>query len=758
MKEGDTITTYRNSYNTTRGQSPLYKILSVAENAKQIKTNEWFVKDPTKTDSTPSVHITEKPDGTVMLKAHNGSDTRDIMRAWGLEMKDLFPPKEHPPGRPGQKDKPQIEAVYDYQDVDGKLIYQVVRQRYLDGSKTFKIRRPVNGKNDWIWNLQGVEPIPYRLPGLLQALQRGEMVLVVEGEKDVETLYKLGFTATTNHGGAGKWREAHSKHFPQDTKITIIPDNDTPGMKHGQIVAQQLMTKGCQVRIINLPGLKEHGDVSDWLQNHPYEQLQQLIAEAWDKPEEKPEPTQALMVIDTFRNTDIGNAERFVAQHKHIIRYCPQYKTWFIWDGKRWQEDIAGQIFHLARQTIRSIPHEADQYPEGDPRWAEILKWAAKSESRERLKAMVDLAQSDPAITIEPEDFDQDPWLLNVLNGALNLKTGIIQAHNPEYFINKLAPIEFKSDATCVKWLKFLDEIFHGNRGLIEYIQKISGYCLTGSTKEQDFYLLYGTGANGKSTLIRIIMDLLGRDYAKQTAATALLAKVHETPGEEIATLQGARLVCTVEVDDGKKLAESLVKQLTGGDRIRARRLYSNSFEFTPTFKLIMACNHRPGVRGTDSGIWRRIKLIPFTISIPQEQQDPDLVDKLKEEMPGILNWALAGCLKWQSEGLHPPEEVDAATTSYRVESDAMGNFLDECVVTTATAKVQAKILYEAYKAWCEKAGEYFFTMRRFNDRLRERGYRCIASTGNLKFWHGIGLIDDSLSEWGEIGHEINTS
>jgi len=460
-----------------------------------------------------------------------------------------------------------------------------------------------------------------------------------------------------------------------------------------------------------------------------------------------------------FPQTDIGNAERFVFQHKDNVRYCAVNRTWYIWDGKRWAEDVTDRVYYLARLTVRSIPKEADLFPDGDPRRTEILKWAARSESRERVKAMVDLAQSDPAITVKPESFDKDPWLLNCLNGTLNLKTGTLQPHKRGDFITKLAPVSYDPAATCPKWEQFLYEIFRYNPDLVDYIQKVIGYCLTGSTREQDFYLLYGNGANGKSTFLYTVMALLGSDYAKQTSATALLAKNNETTGEEIAALHGARMVATVEIEEGRKLAESLVKQLTGGDKIRARRLYSNSFEFTPTFKVFMATNHKPRITGTDSGIWRRIKLIPFMVSIPKDRQDQELKDKLVEELPGILKWAVDGCMAWQDKGLTPPDEVLSATASYRVESDAIGTFLDECVITTnPEARTQAAVLYEAYRRWCENAGEHALSMRRFNDRVKERGFTTRPGTDNRKFWQGIELIDDRFDTWEGLGHEIDGS
>lgn len=491
----------------------------------------------------------------------------------------------------------------------------------------------------------------------------------------------------------------------------------------------------------------------------PEEKAEILDLTGKPKPELKPQETIKTEQKKAFACTDLGNAERFVHQHKGIISYCSIHKAWYIWDGKRWKEDTAGKIYHLARQTVRSIPKEADQFPDGDTRWKEALNWAAKSESREKVKAMVELAQYDPEITVEPEEFDRNPWLLNCLKGTLNLKTGKLQDHKREDMITKICPVSYDPAATCHRWKQFLDEIFRGNTELMDYIQKLCGYALTGSTKEQDFYLLYGNGANGKSTFVKTIMDLIGRDYAKQTAATALLTKQHETAGEEIAVLEGARLVATIEVDDGKRLAESLVKQLTGGDRVRVRRLYSNSFEFEPTFKLVMVCNHKPRITGTDTGIWRRIKLIPFEVQIPEHKQDPDLTDKLKQELPGILNWCIKGCLKWLKEGLRPPEIVDAATTSYRVESDTIGAFLDECTTTSnKQARTQARDLYSAYKNWIQAAGEYALSMKRFNDRLKERGFQQITSTGNRTYWLRIGLIDEYQDTWESLGREIDTS
>ncbi len=321
---------------------PIDKIQAVAENFKKgSKPGEYWAKDPTCSDSTPSVHITEKSDGTVIIKAHNGTTTEAVVKGWGMEMRDLFPPRSR--DKPFE-DRPRTLATYDYKNADGKLVFQVVRQQPADRGKTFKTRRP-DGAGGWIWNLQGVEPLPYRLPELLQTLCTGKMVLAVEGEKDVDNLTKLGFTATCNHGGAGKWREEHSKYFPSGAKVTIIPDNDGPGKKHGEEVNKQLQARGCETRIIDLPGLPEHGDVSDWLDTgHTKEELLKLIVSAWDKPQEpEPERTKGTVnspakqpVITCLKDVQEEEVqwlwERYIAFKKLcIVEGDPSHgKTWFV--------------------------------------------------------------------------------------------------------------------------------------------------------------------------------------------------------------------------------------------------------------------------------------------------------------------------------------------------------------------------------------------------------------------------------------------
>jgi putative DNA primase/helicase len=293
-------------------------------------------------------------------------------------------------------------------------------------------------------------------------------------------------------------------------------------------------------------------------------------------------------------------------------------------------------------------------------------------------------------------------------------------------------------------WCKFLKVVL-ADVELRAFVRRLVGYCLTGSTQEHVLPFLYGIGSNGKSTFLNVVLALLGVDYAIKAPTDLLLAKKNETHPTELADLFGKRFVACIEAEDGRRLAESLVKELTGGDRIRARHMREDFWEFSATHKIWLAANHKPQVRGTDHGIWRRIKLIPFTVIIPDDQQDKELLNKLLAELPGILNWALAGCLEWQQAGLGEPPAVKAATADYRNEMDVLGDFIaDRCIIGDDYGAGSAQ-LFEAYKAWAESAGERPVTQRRFGLQMVERGFRSDRYTAGphkgRNYWRGIGII-----------------
>jgi putative DNA primase/helicase len=437
--------------------------------------------------------------------------------------------------------------------------------------------------------------------------------------------------------------------------------------------------------------------------------------------------------------TDTGNAERLADRHGTNLRYCHPWGKWLVYDGTRWHVDDRGSVVRLAKDAARSIFEEAKEAP-SDMKATQLGKWASSSLSESKLRAMISLAQSEPGIPVLPEEMDASPDLLNVLNGTIDLRAGKLREHRREDLITKLAPVEYDPNAAAPMWAQTLERVLPDPE-VRAFFKKLCGYALTGDVSEQMLPVLYGTGANGKSTVLNTLLAVLGH-YGMQAAPDLLVAKKGSHP-TELADLFGMRLVASIEVEDGSRLAESLVKQLTGGDRVKARKMRQDFWEFEPTHKVLMACNHKPQVRGTDNAIWRRIRLVPFTETIPPAEQDKQLPEKLRAEASGILAWAVEGCLEWRREGLQAPEEVRKATAGYRSEMDVLGTFLRDCCELGAEHNIAVKDLYGAYKFWCEENGERPETQRRFGSRLTERGgferYRGGADGGHR--WRGVRLL-----------------
>jgi putative DNA primase/helicase len=424
---------------------------------------------------------------------------------------------------------------------------------------------------------------------------------------------------------------------------------------------------------------------------------------------------------DGIHLTDTGNAKIFAMQYGADVRYCKQI-GWFVWDGRRWQRDDTKAIEALAKQTVldcySSLPGVADQ----DLR-EKAFKHLVKSESAKSIAAMLALAESELGISIGVGQLDQDQYLFNVLNGTINLHTGELRDHHRGDHITRLAPVNYHAQAQCPRFEKFLAEIFQGNQDLIRFVRQYFGYCLTGSTQEQCFTIFYGCGANGKSTLCKTIQRILG-DYASQSPMETFLIKYGGGIPNDIARLHSARTVFAAESEDGQRLAESLVKQLTGGDLISARFLHHEFFEFEPRFKLILSTNHKPAIRGTDQAVWRRIRLVPFNKAFPPEQQDKGLLAALWQERDGIFAWIVRGLQDWQAHGLITPAEVAEATQDYREDQDVIGQFLDECVYETMISALPCQKLYRIYVWWAKKRGEYVHNDRRFQAAITERGVK----------------------------------
>lgn len=447
-------------------------------------------------------------------------------------------------------------------------------------------------------------------------------------------------------------------------------------------------------------------------------------------------PSDPLLDIPV-KETDLGNCTRFIRDWAFYVRYVPAWKSWAIWDGTRWVVDDKGLATELAKRTVRGILREAS-YAETDEERKALVKHHQRSEAAARIFAMLDLARSEPGVPVEADVFDANPWMLNVANGTIDLQTGTLGPHQARQLMTKRIDLAYDSSAGCPQWLAFLDQIMAGKADLVRFLQKAIGYALTGLTREQVLFILFGGGANGKSTFLNTISALLG-EYARQTPIETFMQKQHDTINNDIARLHGARFVAAAEAEAQRRLAESLIKLLTGGEKITARFLHKEFFEFTPRFKIFLATNHKPFIRGGERAIWRRIRLIPFTVTIADEQQDKDLPTKLEAELPGILAWAVEGARLWLTEGLGMPDDVRIATESYRAEMDVIGDFIEDCCDRGPTLTATAKALYGAYTTWCQNSGEKPMSQKAFGTALRERGYVNDKAKHGV-FWTGLAV------------------
>jgi putative DNA primase/helicase len=451
----------------------------------------------------------------------------------------------------------------------------------------------------------------------------------------------------------------------------------------------------------------------------------------------KARPQQPLRQAETLPLSDYTNALAFVEDHGTNVRYCHPWKKWLVWAETHWHCDASGAVMRQAKQTIRRLAASVEHI-EDDLVARARLKHVKASLATHTLKAMVESAQSEPGIPVQPEELDSNPWLLNCLNGTLNLKTGILQPHARHDLLTCSIPVAYEATARCVMWKTFLDRIMAGNQSLIAFLQRAIGYALTGVIREHVLLILWGTGRNGKSTFLNTIRLLLG-PYAMKAPSELLLVSNADRHPTERADLFGKRFVAAIETEQGRRLAEVFVKEATGGDPIRARRMREDFWEFQPTHKVFLATNHKPVITGTDNAIWERLRLVPFTVTIPSEARDTSLPEKLQAELPGILAWAVRGCLAWQAEGLGLPEEVQAATKAYRNDMDTLGQFIAECCVTGPNYRTKADKLYDAYTRW---HGEQAKNQRAWGMALTERGFERKRGTGGYYWWIGIGLVE----------------
>jgi len=500
--------------------------------------------------------------------------------------------------------------------------------------------------------------------------------------------------------------------------------------------AEETAHIGLAEYVPNVPRTTPDGEIA------PYTEREWLASVKQAFTRDAREPWGRVIFTAGQATNDVANAARFAAQHGAGVRYCHKWRAWLVWDGKRWQRDETGRVVELAKATAASIYREAAEADEGERK--ALGQWAATSHSRQRLDAMLALTQSEAGIAVTPDMLDTHPYLLTVNNGTLDLRTGRLLDPDPAHLITKLAPVDYDANAQCPKWDEVLHTAMNGDTALLAFLARWFGYCLTGATGERSFVVAFGSGANGKSTTHETFAAIMG-DYALRTPVETLTAKKGDggVPND-VARLKGARFVYASETEEGKRLAEAFIKDVTGGDTLSARFMHAEWFDFTPECKLWLSTNHKPTIRGTDMGIWDRVKLVPFAVRIPEGERDIHLKEKLRAEYAGILAWAVRGCLAWQCDGLGVPQVVKDATEEYRGEMDVLGDFLAECCKTGPGIQATAGDLYRAYTAWCERTGEYPMKQRTFGLRLEERSF-VQRRTKAERYWEGVEVLSDAL-------------
>ena len=574
----------------------------------------------------------------------------------------------------------------------------------------------------------------------------GDVVLIVEGVKDAAALHGLGYLAV---GLPGSKMAAKFARVFTGCHVVIVPDRDTTGEDSAKITAARLKGVVASVRIATLPGelkAKDGDGVREVLASKDGEaMLRQAIddAKTWEPVTETDDgPDDAAdewtMLREAKGRTERSNSRRFLKQHGDKVRFCHPWSKWLTWDGSRWQIDDGGAVMRLAMATADSVWHAAKEFLTKD-----VVDFAVATSGHGKLNAMLKLAAADVPVAVDA--LDVNPWLLNCLNGTVDLRTGELRPHRREDCLTKLCPTNYLPVAPSYHFDRFLEGVFQ-DQSTIDFVQRFFGYALTGDVREQILAVFHGIGSNGKSTLLKAIEDTLGIDFSAAAPPSLLIEKKTENHPTELATLFGKRLIIAQETNAGARLAEATVKQLTGGDFISARRMREDFWTFAPTHKVVLVTNHRPRIHGTDHAIWRRLVLVPFARKFwnpdkgetgPAElRQDKTLAVKLATEAEGILAWMVQGCLEWQRNGLQIPDSVRAATAEYRSEQDTLGRFVDTCCIRSSSVRVKFSSLYAALDAWCNEGGDNLPSKRFVGSWLKDNGFK--ESSNNGRWYLGI--------------------
>jgi len=676
--------------------------------------------------------------------------------------------------------------VYPYRDETGTLVHETVRY----APKGFGQRRP-DGRGGRIYDLNGIRTVVYRLPELL-ASPADESVYLVEGEKDADNVASLGLAATTVPMGAGKWQPHYAQWFA-DRSVFILPDNDAPGRKGAELWATCLAGIARSVTIVTLPGLPEHGDVTDWIDgiraSEPgADPPAMLMALAHEAPAWNPAPSPTLasslapspaitpdtlvddgsdplpvtgatpppggsagsdIAPDGYRNTDTGNAERVSARHAGVVRWVEDRSLWSVFGGIRWEDDPdGGRVSHLAVGVLRdthawATGAEAEAATDPAKRALVRLKLhALRSEGAGALRSLLERLKAIPGVTVPAGAFDRDRHLLNLVNVTVDLRDGTVVQHDSTHLITRVIPQTYdpKDPATSDLWNDTLAR-FQPDAEVRDFLRVFAGYCATGETRERKMVIAYGIGRNGKGTLMEPLVRALG-PYAKVVQTATFERGGSRDNPYAMADLRGARLASAAETNRGTGFNEALVKSVTGGGQQSTRGIYERSVSWEPEFKLVLETNNKPRIKEAGPAIWDRVVLVPFDVRLEAADVDPTVKQRLVDggdEQRAVLAWVISGAVAYYKSGLEVPEAIRRASDAFRADSDELADFLETRCSRAEANVVKARVLHQAHSTWREDEHEKPLTSRALKDALTDRGYVQKRDASGI-WWKGIRL------------------
>ena len=706
----------------------LWTILSRLKGVKKVGENTYQAYSPLRDEKEPSLYITKKDNGYILMNDQGGGDTKATLTKIGLTMRILFPDGGSSGSEPkGSDPERKVAAIYQYLDKNGELVAEKVRYT----NKTFFWR---SKKPDGSYDYHKPENVPL-YNGMV--LEKAEAVFLVEGEKDVDTLTKHGLPAVSLPNGA-HWENEYAAYF-SDKVIIILPDNDGAGRGYAKAALKALKPTNYNTGIMQLnnwwPEIPEKGDVSDYIAAKGEEAVAKL-KETLDVVTRNRKPAPAVKVVPVaqcstatvtvaatsaplmlktygdysnpkYSTTDNGSGRLFSDIVKGQARYVASRKSWFIYDGTRWAPDEGNMATMEMCKTIGDALNRYAFDIKDEKKRQEYLRYTIRWLSRNYRKTILDDAAS--VYNIGMGEFDADVNLLNCKNGTLDLKTMKFRSHNPDDKITKIADVVYDPNAKCPRFDQFLTEVMSGDADKSAFLQKALGYALSGDSRFECLFFLYGaTTRNGKSTLMESVLRVFG-DYGLTVAPETIAAKQRNSsgPSEDLARLAGRRLANISEPSRGMRLNAAQVKSMTGNDSINARFLHCNSFDFRPQFKLYINTNYLPSVDDMSLFSSNRVRVIPFDRHFEPQEQDPNLKHLFakEESKSAILNWLIAGWQLLQKEGLNSPAAVVEATKEYSRDSNKIALFAEEKLIEDRTGEARTAAVYERYKEWCDVNG-----------------------------------------------------